>query len=55
MHSAVLMRSRVTYDASGRAISLEHGLYRGIYRLEWTGRDISSLDTSSLAEDQPAP
>lgn len=51
VHSAVLMRSRVAYDAQGRAVALEQGLYRGIYRLEWSGRDISAIDTSSLPED----
>ncbi|MCP4167861.1 MAG: GntR family transcriptional regulator [Chloroflexi bacterium] len=50
-HTAVLMRSRVTFDPDGRAISMEWGLYRGIYRLEWHGQEVSSIDTSSLPEE----
>lgn len=53
VHSAVLMRSRVTYDSGGRAVALEHGLYRGVYRLEWNGRKVSAIDTSSLPEEIP--
>ena len=53
LHSAVLMRSRVTYDSTGRAAALEHGLYRSVYRLEWSGRGVSAIDTSSLAEELP--
>ncbi|MCG3210935.1 MAG: HTH-type transcriptional repressor YvoA [Anaerolineae bacterium] len=45
--SAVLMRSRVTFDPANRAVALEHGLYRGVYRLEWEGREVS-VDTSTL-------
>ncbi len=47
-HTAVLMRSRVASDPDGRAISVEKGLYRGIYRMEWDGEEVSSIDTSSL-------
>ncbi len=48
LHTAVLMRSRVASDPDGRAISVEKGLYRGIYRIEWNGQEVSSIDTSSL-------
>lgn len=47
-YSAVLLRSRTTFDTSGRAVALEHGLYRGLYRLEWQGRELSSFDASAL-------
>lgn len=46
--SAVLMRTRVTFDLEDRAVALEYGLYRGVYRLEWEGREVSSIDTSTL-------
>ncbi|HMQ54561.1 MAG TPA: GntR family transcriptional regulator [Anaerolineae bacterium] len=45
--SAVLMRTRVTFDPANRAVALEYGLYRGVYRLEWEGREVS-VDTSTL-------
>ncbi|MCB0156199.1 MAG: GntR family transcriptional regulator, partial [Anaerolineae bacterium] len=45
--SAVLMRTRVTFDTANRAVALEYGLYRGVYRLEWEGREVS-VDTSTL-------
>ena len=53
VHSAVLMRDRLTFDAQGRPLASEIGLYRGVYRLEWTGRDVSAIDTSGLSEDPP--
>ena len=46
-YSAVLMRSRITFDTSGRAVALEQGLYRGLYRLEWQGREVSSVEVTS--------
>lgn len=49
-HSAVLLRSRVSYDNMGRAVAFENGLYRGLYRLEWQGREVSSIDTSLTEE-----
>lgn len=45
--SALLMRTRVTFDTANRAVALEYGLYRGVYRLEWEGREVS-VDTSTL-------
>ncbi len=45
-YSAVLMRTRVTFDPSGRPVALEQGLYHGLYRLGWEGREISSVDTT---------
>ena len=48
-YSAVLKRSRTTFDTLGQAIALEHGLYRGLYRLEWQGDELSSFDASVLA------
>ncbi|GAB4443351.1 MAG: hypothetical protein Fur0044_39700 [Anaerolineae bacterium] len=49
-HSTVLLRSRVTYDNQGRVVAYESGLYRGLYRLEWQGREVSSFDTSLTEE-----
>ena len=46
-YSAVLMRARTTFDTSGRAVALEQGLYRGLYRLEWNGREISAVEGTS--------
>ncbi len=43
--SAVLMRTRVTFDTANRAVALEYGLYRGVYRLEWEGREVSVSST----------
>ncbi len=60
-YSAVLLRSRVTFDRLGRAVAFEQGLYRGVYRLEWHGREVSSIDTTGLEESgdgtdqRPAP
>ncbi|MCK6629923.1 MAG: GntR family transcriptional regulator [Anaerolineae bacterium] len=48
--SAVLLRSRVTYDNQSRAVAYENGFYRGLYRLEWQGREVSSIDTSLTEE-----
>lgn len=45
-HSAVLMRARVTFDTLGRALAYEVGLYRSVYRLEWSGRDLSVMETA---------
>ncbi|MCO6449525.1 MAG: GntR family transcriptional regulator [Caldilineales bacterium] len=49
--TAVLMRSRVASDTQGTLISVEKGLYRGIYRIEWNGQEVSSIDTSALPEE----
>lgn len=48
--SAVLMRTRVTFDPDDRAVALEYGLYRGVYRLEWEGREVSSIDTTTFSD-----
>jgi DNA-binding transcriptional MocR family regulator len=40
-------RSQGTIDMLGRAVALEQGLYRGLYRLEWNGREISSVEVTS--------
>lgn len=45
--SAVLMRTRVTFDTANRSVALEYGLYRGVYRLEWEGSEVS-VDTSTV-------
>ncbi len=46
LHTAVLMRARVTYDTLNRALAYEVGLYRSVYRLEWSGRDLSVMETA---------
>lgn len=48
-NTAVLLRARVSFDPAGRAVAYEQALYRGVYRLEWNGREVSAVDTASLA------
>jgi DNA-binding GntR family transcriptional regulator len=48
-HTAVLLRTRLTFDAGGRAVLYDQGLYRSVYRLEWDGRQISAMDTAVAA------
>jgi len=43
-NTAVLMRSRVTFDLLGRPVTLEQALYRGVYRIEWSGREVSYIE-----------
>lgn len=40
----VLHRHRVTYDAEGRAVALERGLYHVRYHLAWKGREVMVFD-----------
>lgn len=49
--TAVLMRSRVTFEITGRAFAYEQGLYRGVYRLEWSGHKLREMDTTGAATE----
>ncbi len=43
-NTAVLLRSRVTFDPSGQPVTLEQAMYRGVYRIEWNGREVSYIE-----------
>ena len=43
-NTAVLMRSRVTFDLTGQPVTLEQAMYRGVYRIEWNGREVSYIE-----------
>ena len=49
--TAVLMRSRVTFEITGRAFAYEQGLYRGVYRLEWSGHKLREMDTTGATTE----
>lgn len=42
-NSPVLHRDRLTYDSDGRVVAHEMGLYHVRYKLEWSGRAVTSF------------
>lgn len=46
----VLQRDRVTFDAQGRAVASERGLYHVRYHIEWTGREVKDFHRSLGSE-----
>jgi GntR family transcriptional regulator len=44
--SAVLQRTRTTYDSNGRPVASERGLYHVRYQIEWDGREVKQFARS---------